>query len=84
MQVKIVLDQPSGTLKYTNLDSVRGRVLVRIFQPSKVSYIVAKLEGESRTRLEGFDPNRGKTDQFLEIHKVIQKALGAKINKLTQ
>jgi hypothetical protein len=70
MQAKVVLDQTSGTLKYTNLDTVRGRVILRVFQPSKVAYIVAKLEGESRTRLEGFDPQKNRNEQFLEIHKV--------------
>lgn len=72
IQVKVVLDQPNGSLKYTNLDAISGRVILRLFQPCKVSYIVAKLEGESRTRLEGFDPVRNRNEQFLEIHKVYQ------------
>jgi hypothetical protein len=68
MQVKLILDQP--TAKYTNLDVVTGKVVFMLYHPAKISFIVVKLEGESRTRLEGFNPNKSKTELLLEIHKV--------------
>ncbi|KAF2664206.1 hypothetical protein BT63DRAFT_103317 [Microthyrium microscopicum] len=70
MSVKILLDQ-SG--KYTNLDVIKGRVILRLFQPSKISYVIVKLEGEARTRLQGVNPDSNRPENFLEIHKLLYK-----------
>lgn len=49
MHVQIVLDSPQTT--WTNLDTLRGHVHLRLFGPTPLSSIVVKLEGESKTRL---------------------------------
>ena len=70
MIVQILLDKPHT--HFTNLDIITGKVFLRNPNPSNVSSIVVKLEGESRTRL--FAPIRperpDKQRPVLEVHKV--------------
>lgn len=50
MHVQIAFESPQST--WTNLDVIRGKVLLRLFGPTPLSSIVVKLEGESKTRLQ--------------------------------
>ena len=70
MLVSISLEHPHTN--YTNLDVIRGRVSLRVPNPSNVSSIVVKLEGESRTRLlTALRPDRPDRQRpVLEVHKV--------------
>jgi hypothetical protein len=56
MNVQLVLNQPPSG-KYTNLDFVTGKVILRVPRPTNISHITVKLEGESLTKLE--DPDWG-------------------------
>ena len=49
MSVRIQLDKPH--VHFTNLDFITGRVILSILNNEKISAILVKLEGESRTRL---------------------------------
>ncbi|KAF1954529.1 arrestin [Byssothecium circinans] len=73
MLVQIHLDHPHD--HYTNLDLINGRVLLHVPNPTNVSSIVVKLEGESRTRLMGaIRPDRpDKQKPVLEVHKFLYK-----------
>jgi hypothetical protein len=73
MLVQIHLDHPHE--HYTNLDIIRGRVLLRVPNPSNVSSIIVKLEGESRTRLMApVRPDRPDRQRpVLEVHKFLYK-----------
>ncbi|RPA85453.1 hypothetical protein BJ508DRAFT_411873 [Ascobolus immersus RN42] len=63
--VRIILEKPS--LVYTNLDVIRGRVIVDLEYEESISSITVKLEGASRSRL--FIP-KPETDSGLDpIHK---------------
>jgi hypothetical protein len=71
MSVRIQLHR-QGT-PFTNLDEVSGRVILNLVTAEKIQFVVVKLEGESRTRLQG--PRREGNDQGnsgteLEYHKV--------------
>ena len=63
---------------YTNFDFIEGRVILSIMQQETIAAITVKLEGESRTRLAGQVPVRGRSqyDGYqneqtqLEVHKV--------------
>lgn len=76
MSVRIELKQQHNV--YTNFDFIEGRVLMSIMQQETIAAITVKLEGESRTRLAGQVPirGRGQYDGFqneqtqLEVHKV--------------
>ena len=76
MSVRVELKQRHNC--YTNFDFVEGRVLLSILQQETIAAITVKLEGESRTRLAGQVPmrGRGQYDGFqneqtqLEVHKV--------------
>lgn len=74
MSVRVQLDQNPGDV-YTNLDFVTGRVLLTLPTDATVSSITVKLEGESKTRLDGpkspQDQDRKKT--LLEAHKLLYK-----------
>lgn len=71
--VSIALDHPHE--HYTNLDVIQGRVFLRVPNPTNVSSIVVKLEGESKTRLLApIHPSRpDKQRPVLEVHKVLYK-----------
>jgi len=73
MLVQIHLDHPHE--HYTNLDVIKGRVLLRVPNPSNVSNIIVKLEGESRTRLMApIRPDRPDRQRpVLEVHKFLYK-----------
>jgi len=73
MLVTIALDHPHE--HYTNLDVIEGRVFLRVPNPTNVSSIVVKLEGESKTRLLApIHPSRpDKQRPVLEVHKVLYK-----------
>ena len=51
MHVQLVLDDVPSTL--TNLDTLNGKVVLRLFATTPLSNITVKLEGESKTRLKG-------------------------------
>ncbi|KAK5121308.1 hypothetical protein LTR85_005474 [Meristemomyces frigidus] len=74
MQATVVLDQ-GGTVSFTNLDEISGRVVVRCGKSADVNAIVVKLEGESRTRLlsPGGGPNNERPRPQLEYHKILYK-----------
>src|SRR5277367_4697279 len=69
MSVVIRFDKPN-TWQYTNLDFVDGRVILILQSDSTISAINVKLEGESRTRLAGYNERSDKTRTELEVHKV--------------
>lgn len=73
MIVSIVLEHPHE--HYTNLDLIQGKVFLRVPNPTNISSIVVKLEGESRTRLLApIHPNRpDKQRPVLEVHKFLYK-----------
>lgn len=73
MLVSIALDHPHE--HYTNLDVIQGRVFLRVPNPTNISSIVVKLEGESKTRLLApIHPSRpDKQRPVLEVHKVLYK-----------
>ena len=76
MSVRVQLDLPLGDV-YTNLDFVTGRVILTLPTDATISAITVKLEGESKTRLDGpksplpQDQDRKKT--LLEVHKLLYK-----------
>lgn len=74
MSVRVHLDPPRGDV-YTNLDFVKGRVILTLPTDATISSITVKLEGESKTRLDGpkspQDQDRKKT--LLEVHKLLYK-----------
>ena len=49
MPVQILLDQPPTV--WTNLDQIKGKVVLRLDSQSSITSIVVKLEGESKTKL---------------------------------
>jgi hypothetical protein len=69
MLVSITLEHPHT--HYTNLDIIQGRVFLRVPNPSNVSSIIVKLEGEARTRLlAAVRPDRPERQRpVLEVHK---------------
>jgi hypothetical protein len=73
MIVSIALEHPHE--HYTNLDNISGKVFLRVPNPTNISSIIVKLEGESRTRLLApIHPNRpDKQRPVLELHKFLYK-----------
>ncbi|CAO2657936.1 Nn.00g071960.m01.CDS01 [Neocucurbitaria sp. VM-36] len=73
MLVSVALEHPHE--HYTNLDIIQGKVFLRVPNPTNVSSIIVKLEGESRTRLLApIHPNRpDKQRPVLEVHKFLYK-----------
>lgn len=74
MSVRVQLDRPHGDV-YTNLDFVTGRVILTLPTDATISAITVKLEGESKTRLDGpkspHDQDRRKV--LFEVHKLLYK-----------
>lgn len=74
MSLRVQLDPPRGDV-YTNLDFVEGRVILNLTTDATISSITVKLEGESKTKLDGpkspQDQDRRKT--LLEVHKLLYK-----------
>jgi hypothetical protein len=75
MNVSIALQHPHE--HYTNLDVIQGKVFLRVPNPTNISSIIVKLEGESKTRLLApIHPNRpDKQRPVLEVHKFLYKTL---------
>ena len=73
MNVSIALQHPHE--HYTNLDVIQGNVVLRVPNPTNISSIIVKLEGESKTRLLApIHPNRpDKQRPVLEVHKFLYK-----------
>jgi hypothetical protein len=73
MIVSITLQHPHE--HYTNLDNISGKVFLRVPNPTNISSIIVKLEGESRTRLLApIHPSRSdKQRPVLEVHKFLYK-----------
>lgn len=73
MNVSIALQHPHD--HYTNLDVIQGNVVLRVPNPTNISSIVVKLEGESKTRLLApIHPSRpDKQRPVLEVHKFLYK-----------
>ena len=73
MLVSISLD--NAYEHFTNLDIVQGKVFLRVPNPTHISSIVVKLEGESKTRLLApMHPSRpDKQKPVLEVHKVLYR-----------
>jgi hypothetical protein len=69
MLVSVSLEHPHT--HYTNLDVIQGKVFLRVPNPSNVSSIIVKLEGEARTRLlAAVRPDRPERQRpVLEVHK---------------
>lgn len=74
MSVRVQLDREHGDI-YTNLDFVTGRVVLTLPTDATVSAITVKLEGESKTRLEGprSPDDQEKKKTLLELHKILYK-----------
>jgi hypothetical protein len=77
MSMRIVLENPPEF--YTNLDVIRGHVILNLSRPEHVGAIVVKLEGESRTSLVSSYENppmardRDTGNVLLENHKILYK-----------
>ncbi|OAK97678.1 hypothetical protein IQ06DRAFT_296000 [Phaeosphaeriaceae sp. SRC1lsM3a] len=73
MNVSIALQHPHE--HYTNLDVIQGKVVLRVPNPTNISSIIVKLEGESKTRLLApIHPSRpDKQRPVLEVHKFLYK-----------
>ncbi|KAK4236476.1 hypothetical protein C8A03DRAFT_35612 [Achaetomium macrosporum] len=80
MSIRIILDNPPEF--YTNLDTIRGQVVLTLARDEHVGTITVKLEGESRTAL-GVPPEnpglgiarerRSAGDTVHENHKILYK-----------
>ncbi|KAK1770806.1 hypothetical protein QBC33DRAFT_525816 [Phialemonium atrogriseum] len=77
MSIRIALDNAPEF--YTNLDVIRGRVILGVSRHENVGAIIVKLEGESKTALavpaEGGQGNRGPSSGEIvhENHKILYK-----------
>lgn len=73
MNVSIALQHPHE--HYTNLDIIQGKVVLRVPNPTNISSIIVKLEGESKTRLlAAIHPSRpDKQRPVLEVHKFLYR-----------
>ncbi|KAH7266616.1 hypothetical protein B0J15DRAFT_254333 [Fusarium solani] len=84
MSIRIALDQQPEF--YTNLDFIRGRIILGLNRPEQIGSIVVKLEGESGTALQApnaFDadyaprppgaPQRPPGSLATENHKILYK-----------
>ena len=70
MHAQIALETPYQA--FTNLDFVKGKILLRLPSPAPLTSIMVKLEGESTTQLTPppRDDYDDKPKPILEIHKV--------------
>ena len=79
MSVRIALENPQQL--YTNLDFIRGNVILSLRSNEEISAITVKLEGECTSRLvgelpiphgygAGFGRRRDETTVETEVHKV--------------
>lgn len=81
MSIRIALDNPPEF--YTNLDVIRGQVVISLSRNEQIGAIIVKLEGESKTAL-GMPPdgsaagishrdNYPSNDILVENHKILYK-----------
>lgn len=69
MHVQILPDTPFTV--FTNLDIIRGRIVLRLPTTTPIVSIIVKLEGESRTRLLAqLHPRDERAKPVEELHKV--------------
>jgi hypothetical protein len=72
MAVRIQLDEPHA--HFTNLDFITGKAILSLGLDTPISFIVVKLEGESRSRLAAPKyPHNERSDKKrteMEVHKV--------------
>lgn len=81
MSIRVILDKPPEF--YTNLDFIKGDVVLSLSRPEHVGAIIVKLEGESRTALGVPTDNPGMGiagrerisggDTLHENHKILYK-----------
>lgn len=81
MSIRVILDNPPEF--YTNLDFIKGDVLLSLSRPEHIGAIIVKLEGESRTALGVPTDNPGmgiagrerisSGDTLHENHKILYK-----------
>src|ERR1700712_2160953 len=74
MNVQIILAPPGGSGVYTNLDTVSGKVILRLPKAGNITQVVVKLEGESNSVLEeeGVAGDRGRSVAS-EKHRIVYK-----------
>ncbi|KAF2401807.1 hypothetical protein EJ06DRAFT_528962 [Trichodelitschia bisporula] len=75
MSIRYIFDDPRS--HYTNLDVVKGKVVLSVSSPMSINFITVKLEGESRTRLLA-PPRPGYNERprpLLEIHKLLYRVI---------
>jgi len=74
MNVQIILAPPGSSGVYTNLDTVSGKVILRLPKAGTITQIVVKLEGESNSVLEeeGIAGDRGRSVAS-EKHRIVYK-----------
>ncbi|KAL2021816.1 hypothetical protein VTK56DRAFT_6590 [Thermocarpiscus australiensis] len=84
MSIRITLDNPPEF--YTNLDIIRGQVVLTLSRPEHIGAVIVKLEGESKTALAvpaespglGIARDRNTTGDILnENHKILYKVVQA-------
>ncbi|KAB8446171.1 hypothetical protein FH972_025153 [Carpinus fangiana] len=75
MHVQIALESPYNV--YTNLDVIRGKVILRLQSATPLTSLNVKLEGEARTRLMSPGNKEGgeRPRPVEETHKVLYKLL---------
>jgi hypothetical protein len=74
MNVQIILAPPGSSGVYTNLDTVSGKVVLRLPKAGNITQVVVKLEGESNSVLEeeGIAGDRGRSVAS-EKHRIVYK-----------
>ncbi|KAL8671265.1 MAG: hypothetical protein Q9168_004234 [Polycauliona sp. 1 TL-2023] len=83
MSIRIQLQDPRSL--YTNLDFIRGKAILSLTRTEDITAVNVKLEGESKSRLEGDPPDpygfgglRRRREELVtetEVHKVLYKAV---------
>ncbi|KAL8908366.1 MAG: hypothetical protein Q9171_005473, partial [Xanthocarpia ochracea] len=83
MSIRIQLQDARSV--YTNLDFIRGKAILSLTRDEEITAVNVKLEGESRSRLEGepeipygFSGRRRRREETAietEVHKVLYKAI---------
>lgn len=69
MHVQVILEQPNTV--FTNLDFIRGNVILQLPSTTPITSITVKLQGECRTRLlTPPDQRNGSVKNRDETHKV--------------
>lgn len=74
MRVSLALDHVEGTI-FTNLDYVKGRVILMLPSQAPISSIDVKLEGEAQTQVDWYQNtyqghSENRKELVSELHKV--------------